>query len=130
MLGLAAQAEVERWKLQASQQARRAALMGIGGVLALGALAMARLAGWLALTRPLGPVWAAAAMAAADLFLALIFFAVASSNRRSAAEVEALALRMQALTAARDNLRLLTTAVAVLSAVFNVLIPGRRMNDR
>jgi hypothetical protein len=117
ILGLAAEAEVERWKLQALRQARRAVLFGIGGIMAVAALAMLNLCAWLALARLLGPVWAAAAVAAGDLLLALIFFAIASSNRRGAAEVEALALRMQALTAARNSLPLLTAAVTVISAL-------------
>jgi hypothetical protein len=116
-LGLAAQAEVARWKLQASRQARRAVLMGIGGVLVVAALVMAHLSGCLALSALWGPVRAAAAVAALDLFLALIFFAIASRSHRSAAEVEALALRTQALNAARNSLPLVTIVVSILSAI-------------
>ena len=117
LLGLAAEAEIERWKLQASRQGRRALWVGIGVVFAMAAFAMLHICIWMALFALVRPVWAALIVVVLDIIAAGIFLFMARDNSRGADEIAALALRNTALHAARDDLTVLNGVWTVVSLV-------------
>ena len=120
LLGLAAEAEIERWKLQASRQGRRALWVGIGVVFAMAAFAMLHICIWMALFALVRPVWAAFIVVVLDIIAAGIFLFMARDNSRGADEIAALALRNTALHAARDDLTVLNGVWTVVSLVRGV----------
>ncbi len=117
LLGLAAEAEIERWKLQASRQGRRALWVAIGAVFAMAAFAMLHICIWMALFALVRPVWAALIVVVLDIIAAGIFMFMARDNSRGADEIAALALRNTALHAARDDLTVLNGVWTVVSLV-------------
>ncbi len=93
---IAAQAEALRLRRFARRQAMRGVYGAVAAVFAFGLLAWLHVAGALALTPRVGPVWAALIVAAVDLVIAGIFGAIAASNSPDRIEREALVVREEA----------------------------------
>ena len=107
LLGLAAEAETERWKAWASREGHRVLLAAIGGVFAIGAFIMAHVFLWVALFALVQPVWAALIVLVLDIVAALAFLLMARNDTKGVEEIAALELRTRALTAARDDMTIL-----------------------
>ena len=92
---IAAQAEMLRLRALARRQAGRVMLALIAVLFLLPALAGGHVALVMALTDWTRPLWAVLIVSGIDLSLALVFALLASRDRPSRAEREALALREQ-----------------------------------
>ena len=100
---------------------RRLGLFALASLIAVFGLGMANVAGFYALQAPVGAVWAAAIVAAADLVIAAIIVLV-GSNARPGPEIDvALEVRKMAVDAIQEDTRdLKVTLEAVGDEIKNV----------
>ena len=95
--------------------ARRLGLMALAALIAVFALGMANLAAYNALQPPLGAIWSAAAVAAADLAIAALVLLVAA-NSRPGPEIEmAFEMRRMALESMQESARDLKLSVDAIA---------------
>jgi len=100
---------------------RRLGLFALAALIAVFGLGMANVAGFYALQAPVGPVWAAAIVAAADLVIAAIIVLV-GSNARPGSEIDvAFEVRKMAVEAIQEDTQDLKVALeAVGNEIKNV----------
>jgi membrane protease YdiL (CAAX protease family) len=106
LASVAWEAERARLGLMARREIRRVVLFLAAGVMATAAFGMLHLVAWIALGPYLGPLGRALAIFGVDVVLALILVMVATRNRPSRAELEALSIRRTALVEARNGVGL------------------------
>jgi hypothetical protein len=106
LLRIALEAERLRLGLHASRTVRRAVMGCIALILLLGALGFGHVAAWYWLREYLAAQYVALIFAGTDLLFALLLFLLASRSTPGLAEVEALAVRRQALDNATDAVRI------------------------
>jgi hypothetical protein len=94
--------------------ARRFGLFALAGLIAVFGLGMANVAGFYGLEEFRGPVWAAAIVAIADLFIALIVALLARSVQPGPEIELAFEVRKMALTAVQSDARDLKVTADVL----------------
>jgi hypothetical protein len=90
---------------------RRAGLVAFAGLIAVFGLGMANVAGFYGLQAPVGPVWAAAIIALADLAIAGIVLLVASKMQPGRELELALDVRQMAIGSLQTDARDLTIAI-------------------
>ena len=110
LLRVAAEAELLRIRILLKRQAWRGAYGGIAGVFGLSVLAVANVLVWQLLRLAFGPIETTAILLGINLALMAIFGWLAARSTPSLAEREALRVRQDALSGARNSL-LLTGAV-------------------
>jgi hypothetical protein len=105
LLGIAAEAEMLRLGQRARRTANWVAFGCIAVLLLLGTLAFGHIAAWYWLRESLPVKYVALVFAGVDFVLAGIFIALAGHSVPARAELEALAVRRQALNDATDALK-------------------------
>ena len=121
LLRIALEAEQLRISLQLRRTAVRIVMGSIALLLLLGALGFGHVAAWYWLRSYLLAQYVALIFAGFDLLFALIFFTVAFRSSPGLAEVEALAVRRNALQQAGESV----TLTAMLVRVFEVMFRSR-----
>lgn len=120
-------AEAEGLRLR--EQIRRTVVRAILGIIAMGFLAaavvFANIAAWYWLRLYWTELNTALAMAGADIVMALLLMALAARSTPSRAEVEALAIRRQAMDSAAGSLAFSALAVQLLRLLAD-LVSRRR----
>ena len=120
-------AEAEGLRLR--EQIRRTVVRAILGIIAMGFLAaavvFANIAAWYWLRLYWTELNTALAMAGADIVMALLLMALAARSTPSRAEVEALAIRRQAMDSAAGSLGFSALAVQLLRLLAD-LVSRRR----
>ncbi|MFT8242536.1 hypothetical protein [Roseomonas sp. BN140053] len=118
LVGMAAQAESRRLKIQAGAKVSGLVYWVVAGVFGLTAYVLLHILLYNAVWHWLGPIWAAAIVLLIDLVLAGAMAFLATRSSHSQAEVEARAVRDVALAGAAEELFL---GVAKRSAPLAVL---------
>lgn len=101
-------------KIWVSVFVRRLGLFAFAGLIGVFGLGMANVAGYNALQQSIGPVWAAAAMAAVDFAIAAVVLLVAGRSRPGPEIDVALEVRRMALDSIQEDARDLKLALSSL----------------
>jgi hypothetical protein len=121
LLRIALEAEQLRIGLHLRRTAIRFAMGSIALTLLLGALGFGHIAAWYWLRTYLLAQYVALIFAGFDLLFALVFFTIALRSSPGLAEIEAMAVRRNALRQAGESV----TMTAMLVRVFEVLFRSR-----
>lgn len=116
----AVQAEALRLRALLRRQTGRAGLAAIAALFLIAAAAAAHVAGAMALARVVDPVWAALIVAGGDLLIGGVLLAIASRDKPSAVEREALLVRQ----AAQRELQDMATLAAAAGPLLRLAIKG------
>ncbi|MBC7434273.1 MAG: phage holin family protein [Rubritepida sp.] len=104
LLGIAAEAEGLRLKLQAKASIRSAVIMAVAGVFGIAALTLLHVAGFIALRDLYGSLYACLGVALADLLLMGVLLLMGRSRKDPVAEAALLVRRTSLTEAARAPL--------------------------
>ena len=104
LLKIAAEAELLRLRAMMARQVRRGIFGAVAAVFGLAVLALAEVAGWLALLLKFQPIVSTLILLGANLAIAAVFGVLAARSSPGHTEQEALQVRQQALEAARGSL--------------------------
>ena len=117
LLKLALEAELLRLRAMAARQGRRAVFAVVALIFAMVVLALAEVAGWLALRHRFPSIPATLILLGINLVIVAGFGVLAARSSPGHTEQEALRVRLQALEGARGSLAL-TAAVPTIAHVF------------
>ncbi len=95
--------------------ARRLALFVFAGLIAVFGLGMANLAAYNALQQPLGVIWSAGIVAAADIVIAVVVLLIANSERPGPEIEMAFEMRRMAVASMQENARDLKISVEAIT---------------
>jgi hypothetical protein len=119
LLRVAAEAELLRLRAMLARQGRRAAFGAVAAVFLLGVLILGEIAGWQVLRLYVAPISATLILLGINLVFAAVFAGLAARSKPGHVEREALAVRRQAVDAAR-RASSLTAALPVATTLLGL----------